>query len=148
MAQKERYEEFEAVIRRLYSDEGPDFIQSMEVEIREQIRLEAAKRSNITLGHALIELFNKTYIKRTAIAIVILQVACFSGSGVVQNYQSILYAQLGFGGEEVLLISACYGLMGVIGQVINVLIVSDKWPRIRTMCKYIFFPMHITLLCG
>jgi hypothetical protein len=58
--------------------------------------------------------------------------------GVIQNYQSLFYAGLGFEGRTVLLISGCYGFMGVIGQVINMMFVSDKWPRKRTMCKHLY----------
>ena len=64
--------------------------------------------------------------------------------GVVQNYQSLFYAALGFQGKAVLLISGCYGFMGVIGQVANMLWVSDKWPRVRTMCESISTPRRQT----
>lgn len=60
-----------------------------------------------------------------------------SGGGVVQNYQSLFYAGLGFRGRTVLLLSGCYGFMGLFGQIANMLWVSDKWPRTRTMCEYI-----------
>jgi hypothetical protein len=135
VAQKERYEEFDRVLRRLYEDEDEEFFLRSQVEIREQIQLEAAQRSNSSLGHALIELFNWKNIRRTAMAIMVMQVGILSGSLAIQNYQGILYGSLGFEGRSIILISGCYGFMGILGQVINNLFVSDKWPRVRTMCK-------------
>lgn len=107
----------------------------MQVEIREQLALEAQQRKNVKLGHALIELFSAKFIRRTAMSIAVLQVGILSGSLAIQNYQSLLYGALGYTGRTVLLISGCYGFMGVIGQIINLAGVSDKWPRVRTMCK-------------
>jgi hypothetical protein len=68
-------------------------------------------------------------------AIMVMQVGILSGSLAIQNYQSLLYASLGYKGRSVILISGCYGFMGIIGQIINLLGVSDKWSRRRTMCK-------------
>ncbi|CAG8983450.1 hypothetical protein HYALB_00000619 [Hymenoscyphus albidus] len=133
LAQQERYEEFHENLRRLYSDEDNEFYLRSEIEIREQIRLEAEQRTNASLGHALIEIFNRQNIRRTAMAIMVMQVGILSGSLAIQNYQSILYESLGYKGKTVLLISGCYGFMGIIGQIINNLIVSDKLSRVRTM---------------
>jgi len=134
LAQQERYEEFDDSLRKLYSDEDEAFFVRTKVEIREQIQLEAIQRNNSTLGHALIELFVWKNIRRTAMAIMVMQVGILSGSLAIQNYQSLLYKSLGFQGRSVILISGCYGFMGIVGQVINLLGVSDKWSRKRTMC--------------
>ncbi|KAK4929636.1 hypothetical protein LTR66_016146, partial [Elasticomyces elasticus] len=133
LAQKGRLEEFEAVIRRIYESESEEFIVGLQLEVQSQLAIEAAERTNSTLGHALIELFSNKFIKRTALAIAVMQVGILSGSLAIQNYQSLMYEALGFSGREVLLISGCYGFMGVIGQVINLAGVSDRWPRVRTM---------------
>lgn len=138
MAQKNRTEKFEATVRRIYESEPEEFILRLQVEIQSQIAIEAAERKNSTLGHALIELFSKKFINRTALAIAVMQVGILSGSLAIQNYQSLMYEALGFNGREVLLISGCYGFMGVIGQLINLAGVSDRWPRVRTMCKFSF----------
>lgn len=106
-----------------------------ESEIYEQIQFERSIRGNTQLGHAIFELFSRKYIRRTAVAIMVLQVGILSGSLAIQNYQSLLYATLGFEGRRSLLISGCYGFMGIIGQLINLAGVSDRWPRVRTMCK-------------
>jgi MFS family permease len=134
VAQQERYEEFHSSLRRIYSDEENEFYLRSEVEIREQIRLEAEQRSSTTIGHALLEIFNRQNIKRTAMAIMVMQVGILSGSLAIQNYQSILYESLGYKGRSVILISGCYGFMGIAGQIINNLFVSDRWSRVRTMC--------------
>ncbi|KFY69898.1 hypothetical protein V499_09650 [Pseudogymnoascus sp. VKM F-103] len=133
LAQKERYEEFDASLKRIYEDEDEEFFVRSQVEIRAQIQLEGAQRSNITVGHALIEIFNRKNIRRTAMAIMVMQVGILSGSLAIQNYQSILYGSLGFKGRQVILISGCYGFMGIVGQIINFYGVSDRWPRVRTM---------------
>jgi hypothetical protein len=136
VAQKERYGEFGKTMRRLYSDEDDTFFVRSEVEIRQQISFEAMQRTNSSLGHALLELFDKKNIKRTAMAIIVMQVGILSGSLAIQNYQGILYASLGYKGKRILLISGCYGFMGITGQVINLIGVSDRWPRVRTMCTF------------
>ncbi|KAK4863857.1 hypothetical protein LT330_010338 [Penicillium expansum] len=133
LAQKGRAEKFEAVIRRIYESEPEEVILKLQLEIQSQLAIEAAERENSTLGHALIELFSRKFIKRTALAIAVMQVGILSGSLAIQNYQSLMYEALGFNGTEVLLISGCYGFMGVIGQLINLAGVSDRWPRVRTM---------------
>ena len=136
-------EVFNSALHRLYSDESNDFFIRTQIEIREQIRLEAAQRGNRNLGHALIELFSRKYIKRTAMAIMVMQVGILSGSLAIQNYQSLLYSSLGFQNRKVILISGFYGFMGIIGQVINLIGVSDRWSRKNTMCKS---SLHFTWL--
>lgn len=56
-----------------------------------------------------------------------------SGSTVIQNYQNTFYATVGFTGRTSLLISGIYGFMGVIGQIIYLVAVADRWPRTRTL---------------
>ncbi|KAH6662474.1 general substrate transporter [Halenospora varia] len=133
LAEKERYEEFDSTLRKLCEDESEEFFVRTQVEIREQIHLEAAQRSNNNLGHALVELFAWKNIRRTAMAIMVMQVGILSGSLAIQNYQGILYASLGFKDRKAILISGFYGFMGIIGQVVNLLGVSDRWSRRRTM---------------
>ncbi|CAK7231826.1 hypothetical protein SBRCBS47491_008061 [Sporothrix bragantina] len=133
LAEKERFEEFQGTLRRLYGDQDEGALARTAVEIREQIAFEQSTRSNARFGHALIELFNRKNIRRTAIATAVLQVGVLSGSLAIQNYQSLLYSALGYTGRRSLLISGLYGLMGVAGQIINLLGVSDRWSRVRTM---------------
>lgn len=135
VAEKDHTEKFDETLRKIYGDDDPTLLTRMNVEIREQIAIEASQRTNLTLGHALIELFTSKYIIRTALAISVMQLGILSGSLAIQNYQSIMYKALGFEGRGVLLISGCYGFMGIVGQIINLAGVSDKWPRVRTMCK-------------
>jgi len=134
VAQQQRYQDFERTLRRIYSNEDDAFITRTRTEIHDQLALEATQRTNKTLGHALLELFSWHYIRRTAMAIMVMQVGILSGSLAIQNYQSLLYASLGFKGRSAILISGCYGFMGIAGQVINLAGVSDKWSRRRTMC--------------
>ncbi|KAL2819279.1 general substrate transporter [Aspergillus cavernicola] len=133
LAEHDRFEEFSQTLNKIYGDEDPEAINRMATEIREQIIIDATQRQNVSFGHALIELFTKKYIRRTAMAIAVLQVGILSGSLAIQNYQSLLYEALGFSGQGILLISGCYGFMGIVGQLINLAGVSDKWPRVRTM---------------
>lgn len=139
MAEQDRHEEAEQSLRRLYSDEDEDTIIRTQVEIREQIQLEAAQRQHKNLGHALLELFTWKNIRRTAMAIMVMQLGILSGSLAIQNYQSLLYASLGYHDRKAILISGCYGFMGIVGQAVNLLGVSDKWSRKRTMCEYLCY---------
>lgn len=52
-----------------------------------------------------------------------------------RNYQTEFYNLVGYKGNSALLVSAIYGLMGVLGQVINITMVADKRGRKTTMCK-------------
>jgi hypothetical protein len=61
--------------------------------------------------------------------------ANLSGVSVIQNYQMEFYNLVGYTGNSALLVSAIYGLMGVLGQVINITLVADKRGRKTTMCK-------------
>lgn len=127
VSQRNEIEKFEKTLRNIYADEFEETILVMQTEIREQLVLEASQRNNLRLGHALVELFSKKYIRRTAMAIAVLQVGILSGSLAIQNYQSLLYAALGYSGQTTLLISGLYGFMGVIGQLVNLAGVSDRW---------------------
>lgn len=133
VAQQELYPEFEAALHRLHPNEDTSLTAHT---IRTQIAHEAQNRSTTTLGHALLELFNRQNIKRTAMAIAVMQVGILSGSLAIQNYQGILYASLGFEGKNAILIAGFYGFMGVIGQVVCLVGVADRWGRRSTMCMY------------
>ncbi|KAF8847656.1 MFS general substrate transporter [Acephala macrosclerotiorum] len=130
---QDRNQEAEAVLRKLYPEQDANDIQITLLNIQEQVQFESQQRLNVSLGHAFLELFSKKYIKRTLLAIAVIHILPLSGASVVQNYQVLLYKGLGYSGERILLISGCYGFMGVIGQAINMLFVADKWPRVRTM---------------
>jgi hypothetical protein len=124
-------------------------VQREMVEIREQLALEDRTRKASSWQ----ELFTRRYARRLLLACFILNMTKLSEGNwfrphpdlslhtnscagvVVQNYQSLFYAGLGYKGRNVLLLSGCYGFMGVIGQVMNMIWVSDKWPRKRTMCE-------------
>ncbi|KAK7425696.1 hypothetical protein QQZ08_007795 [Neonectria magnoliae] len=54
-----------------------------------------------------------------------------SGSSVIQNFQGIFYATVGFTGRTALLISGTYGMMG--SQVIYLAVIADKVLRTRTL---------------
>jgi hypothetical protein len=90
---------------------------------------------NVNWGTALTQLFSQQYRRRTATACFILAMGQLSGSTVIQNYQGIFYKLVGFVGKKSLLISGVYGMMGVIGQIIYLTIVADKWRRTTTLCK-------------
>lgn len=78
-------------------------------------------------------MFSRKYVRRTLTAAFIVVQAQLSGAPVIQNYQNIFYAQVGFTGKTSLLISGVYGMMGVIGTVVYLVIVADRWPRARTL---------------
>ncbi|KAI1390436.1 general substrate transporter [Hypoxylon trugodes] len=126
---KERYEDARKVMYYLHEHRGPEFIEHEYAEMSSQIRLETTRKSKSPF----VTLFTRRYILRTLLGCLIVNMAKLSGSNVIQNYQSIMYKSLGFQGREVLLITALYGLMGMLGQLISIFTLSDHWPRRRTV---------------
>ncbi|TGJ87195.1 hypothetical protein E0Z10_g1604 [Xylaria hypoxylon] len=117
------------VVYSLHGHRGDDVVETEFAEMCEQIRLEAgsSKRENFK------KLFSRQYIRRTLLACLIVNMQKLSGSNVLQNYQSIVYASLGYKGKTVLLIGALYGFSAVIGQIINVFFTADHWTRRKTV---------------
>ena len=134
------------VLLALHGDKGDDFVSQEFVQIRDQIQLERSiKKQNFFLATS--QLFSRRYIRRTATACFILSMGQFSGSSVIQNYQSIFYATVGFTGKTALMISGIYGIMGVIGQIIYLTVVADKWPRTRTLWTGSIFLCVMISIC-
>lgn len=111
---------------------GNELVAQELVQIQEQLKREQ-EDSGTGWGAALGAMFSRRYVRRTATAAFIVVQAQLSGAPVIQNYQNIFYAQVGFTGKTSLLISGVYGMMGVIGTAVYLAIVADKWPRARTL---------------
>jgi hypothetical protein len=122
------------VIIRLHGDRSDEFLAQEFTQIHDQILLER-EGQNINMFASFKSLFSRRYFRRTATACFILMMGQLSGSTVIQNYQSIFYAAVGYTGRTGLLISGIYGFMGVFGQVAYLTFVADKWMRTRTLCK-------------
>ncbi|KAL3464517.1 general substrate transporter [Aspergillus heterothallicus] len=132
LVQQERYEEAQAVLETIHAGTGDDDRALQELsEIRNQIQIESTQISSFRA--AITSLFSRKYLHRTLMACFILAMGQFSGSSVIQNYQSTFYEAVGFTGKTSLLISGIYGIMGVLGQVIYLFCAADKWPRTRTL---------------
>jgi hypothetical protein len=104
-------------------------VQSEFVQISLQVDMEAQEKQTVSY----LELFSSRYVRRSATSMLIMSLTQFTGAGVIQAYQGILYSSLSFSGQTSLLISGCYGIMGVIGQTLCQLFIADKWPRVRTL---------------
>ncbi len=130
---------FQPVIIRLHGDASEVFLTQEFTQIHDQILLEREGRSANVLV-SIKGLFSRRYFRRTATACFILMMGQLSGSTVIQNYQSIFYASVGYTGRTSLLISGIYGFMGVFGQIAYLVFVADKWLRTRTLCKFPSFP--------
>ncbi|CAG9977982.1 unnamed protein product [Clonostachys byssicola] len=126
---RERYEDARKVMYYIHEHRGPEFIEHEYSEMYSQIRLESTSKHKAPI----MTLFTRQYIRRTLLGCLIVNMAKLSGSNVIQNYQSIMYKNLGYEGRTVLLITALYGFMAVIGQTISIFTVSDHWPRRRTV---------------
>lgn len=131
MVSKDRHEEARAVLERLHGYRGEDFVLGELTQIQEQLSLEQSERKHTAVW----EIFTLRYARRTLLANFIMNMTKLSGAGVVSNYQSLFYVGLGYKGRTVLLLAGIYGFMGVIGQVLNLLFVSDKWARRTTVCE-------------
>lgn len=132
LVQRDRTEDAHKVLLELHGGESGDLANRELIQIREQIHLERAQ-GDLSWALALAKLFSKKYLRRTATASFIITMGQLSGSSVIQNFQSIFYAAVGFTGKTSLLISGVYGMAGVIGQVVYLFVVADKWPRARTL---------------
>ncbi|KXJ85638.1 general substrate transporter [Microdochium bolleyi] len=133
-----RHDEAKTVLRRLHHDKhdsttSDEFVEQEVVQVRQQIALEQSMMGSMSWSAALKFMFNRQYARRTLTAAFILAMGQLSGSGVIQNFQSIFYATVGFTGRQALLISGAYGMMGIIGQIIYLVFVADKWPRTKTL---------------
>lgn len=124
------------ILDRIHGHRADGFAAVEFSEISAQLAIEQQERQNRMV---LTDLFTKRYLRRTLLAVFILQMTKLSGSAIINNYQSLFYAGLGYKGRTVLLLAGVYGFMGVIGQVINLIFISDKWSRRMTVCKLGFF---------
>lgn len=112
---------------------GQDDLASQELaQIRNQLNLERSEGST-SWSYALRQMFSKRYLRRTVTAAFIVTMGQLSGSSVIQNFQGIFYATVGFTGKTSLLVSGIYGMMGIIGQIFYLVVVADRWPRARTL---------------
>ncbi|KAK9326886.1 general substrate transporter [Lipomyces starkeyi] len=132
LIQQDRQGEAKKVLLQLHGSENTILADQELIQIREQINLEASQ-GNTSWGPALRQLFSRRYIRRTCTAAFIITMGQLSGSSVIQNFQNIFYATVGFTGRTALLISGVYGMMGIIGQLIYLFVVADKWPRSVTL---------------
>jgi uncharacterized membrane protein len=145
VVQQERYEEARTVLVALHGKDNETLVAQELFQIREQIQLEAL--AGTSFYSALRQLLSRRHIRRTSLACFILIMGQFSGSSVIQNYQSIFYKAVGFTGKTSLLISGVYGIMGVIGQVIYLFVVADRWPRTRTLWVGSIFLCVMVAIC-
>ncbi|KAL2820163.1 general substrate transporter [Aspergillus cavernicola] len=146
LVQQERYEEAQAVLTTINARSGDDDRVLQELnEIRGQIQAEATQVTNVRIATA--SLLSRRYLHRTLMACFILVMGQFSGSSVIQNYQSTFYEAVGFTGKSSLLISGIYGIMGVLGQVIYLFVAADKWPRTRTLWVGSIFLSVMIAIC-
>ncbi|KAF2221228.1 general substrate transporter [Elsinoe ampelina] len=132
LTQKERYEEAQKVLERLHGKGNDDLVRQEMIQIRSQIMFENTQEKP-GWAAAMVRLFSRRYLRRTMTATFIITMGQLSGSSVIQNYQNIFYATVGFVGRTSLLISGIYGFMGVFGEIIYSFFVADKWPRTTTL---------------
>lgn len=136
LVMRDRHEEAGRVLASLHTSKNADpddtAVEHELIQIQEQIGLER-EQGNLSWGVALKQMFSKQYARRTLTAAFIVAMGQLSGSSVIQNFQGIFYQTVGFTGRNALLISGVYGMMGIIGQVIYLFVVADRWPRTRTL---------------
>ncbi|KAJ5757231.1 hexose carrier protein [Penicillium nucicola] len=130
LVRQERYEEARAVLTTLHGHDEETVARELG-EIRHHIQAEMTQGPSFK--ESLTNLLSRRYLHRTSMACFLLIMGQFSGSSVIQNYQSSFYEAVGFTGKTSLMISGIYGIMGVLGQVIYLFFAADKWPRTRTL---------------
>ncbi len=122
------------VLTQLQGHMGQDFVDREFIQIQEQISFEVLEH-NYPWYKAAAALLSKQYYKRTLLACFIVAMSQLGGTSVVSNFQSIFYSIVGISGTTSLLVSGIFGAMGVIGTVIYLIWVADKWRRTTTLCK-------------
>ncbi|KAF5594922.1 sugar transporter [Fusarium pseudocircinatum] len=132
LVRKGRHEEARRVLNLLHDTEGETFIEQELLQIQQQIELEASAETS-SWAYAVKELFSMRYLHRTLMAAFIVSQSQLSGASVIQNFQNTFYAIVGITDRESLLVSGIYGFMVVIGTIIYLGIVADRWPRARTL---------------
>ncbi|KEY73519.1 hypothetical protein S7711_03684 [Stachybotrys chartarum IBT 7711] len=132
LVQQDRIEEARKVLEKLHGGDNNNLAAQELVQIREQMNLERSQGST-NWTYALRMMFSRQYIRRTLTAAFIVSMGQLSGSSVIQNFQNIFYETVGFTGQTSLLISGIYGMMGIIGQIIYLTVVADRWPRVTTL---------------
>ena len=132
VVQKGNADKASEIINRLHRSKGEAYVLGEITQINAQIRMETEESKEV----AFLDLFSRRYLRRTATSAYMMCITQLAGAGVIQSYQSLFYEGLGFKGNTVLLITGCYGLMGVLGQGINLVAVSDRWRRSLTMRKF------------
>lgn len=126
---RERHEEAESTLHYLHAHRSPAFITTEFHEMQAQVHLE----SQHTPKSNFLRLFSKQFLRRTLLGTWIVQMCKLSGSNILQNYQNVMYANLGYEGHTALLITALYGFMALVGQIFSIFTVADHWPRRRTV---------------
>ncbi|KAH9905028.1 general substrate transporter [Xylariomycetidae sp. FL2044] len=129
LVSKERHDDAKKVMYSLHGHRGAEVVESEFAEMCQQIQIET---KNDIWGN-FVKLFTPKYARRLLLSCLIVNMMKLSGSNIIQNYQSLMYESLGFEGQKVLLITALYGFMAVIGQVINIFFVADHWTRRSTV---------------
>ena len=130
--QQDRHEAARSVLVRLHGDRADGLAEQELLQIQQQIGIERAEHST-SWTSTLEIMFSKQYVKRSVLAAFIVVMGQLSGSSVIQNFQGIFYAAVGFTGKTSLLISGVYGMMGIFGQIFYLAVVADRWPRKLTL---------------
>lgn len=139
LVSQDRVEEARVVLAKIHADEGEDFVDQEMIQIREQIAFERTLKQagGEKWYSSFLLLFKRQYATRVGFVCFILSLTQLGGVGVIQNYQNIFYATVGFTGDTALLISGVYGFMGLGGQIFNLLFVAGKFyytlPHVSTI---------------
>lgn len=132
LVSRDRHSEAHAILLKVHGAEDSEFIEKEMIQIREQIALEKSYTSQGALA-TFFNLFSKQYAWRVFLSCFVQTMTQFAGVGVIQNFQSIFYKAVGFTGRTALLISAVYGFMGFVGQLISLTVVAGTSPFQCTM---------------
>ncbi|KAE9403739.1 general substrate transporter [Gymnopus androsaceus JB14] len=72
------------------------------------------------------------YKRRILIAVAVQSMTSLSGVNVINYYQTTIYKQLGFAGQQVLLLSAIYGTLGIFFNLVSLQLV-DRVGRVKLL---------------
>lgn len=90
MVSKDRHEDAFNILSKLHANRAEEFIRGEISEIREQLALETAQRSQSSL----VELFSQRYARRVLLACFILNMTKLSGGKPQRTPPSLFHARL------------------------------------------------------
>jgi len=129
LIEQDRSQEAHRVMLRIHGSVGEDFVNREFTQMHEQIIAEAEART--TSWYDLVR--TPSARRRMYLGIFINIFNNLGGTPVISVYQSKLFQEIGFVGNQTLFLSGFYGMAGFAGVITNITLVADRLGRRQSM---------------